>query len=458
MSYPPPSPSTASRDVPLTPLEGWISTKIGMPGSQLDLEALPAFQLEKLNQTLALVQSRSAFYRRQLGTDKLRLSSLAQLSTLPFTTGEHLRAAPFGFLCVRQDDVERIVTLPTSGTTGAPKRIFFTANDQDLTRDFFHWGMSTLVDPGDRVLILLPGQLPGSVGALLKEGLARMDVVGIPHGPVTEPSRTLQIMAQERVTALVGIPVQVLALAKTWTTLAPRLEFNLKSVLLSTDCVPDSVVRTVEESWGCAVFNHYGTTEMGLGGGVDCPARTSYHLREADILFEVVDPVTGEPMPDGSPGEVVFTTLTRQAMPLIRYRTGDLSRFVPGPCPCGTGLKRLAHVDQRVDGNLRLPGGHMLRQKDFDEALLALDGVADFQVLISEDEAKWTLDVRMRPLPGALAPDREVLEKALRAIPPIRSQGEQLQIRVDIGATEIETKANAGTGKRRIVFVQEYGI
>ena len=457
MRLPPPS-LTAPREVPVTPLEGWISTKIGVVGRRLDLRALRAFQLKKINQTLALVQSRSAFYRRQLGTDQLRLSGLAELSRVPFTTAEQLRAAPFDFLCVRQDDVDRIVTLPTSGTTGAPKRVFFTADDQELTRDFFHWGMSTMVDPGDRVLILLPGRLPGSVGALLEEGLARMDVVGIPHGPVAEPSQTLQIMAEERVTALVGIPVQVVTLAKTWKTMAPRPEFALKSVLLSTDCVPDSVIRIIEESWGCPVFNHYGTTEMGLGGGVDCRTRTGYHLREADMLFEVVDPVTGEPVPDGDPGEVVFTTLTRQAMPLIRYRTGDISRFVPGPCPCGTDLRRLAHVDQRVDGNLRLPGDRMLRQKDFDEALLGLEGVADFQVLISEDEAKWTLDVRVRPLPSARALDREVLEKALRAIPPVRDQGERIRVHLDVGAMEVETKVNAGTGKRRILFVEEYGI
>jgi phenylacetate-CoA ligase len=445
----------ARRHVPLTPLDGWISARIGADGPGLDLEALRAFQLESLNQTLALVQDRSPFYRSLLATDELRLSSLEDLRTLPFTTAEQLRAAPFGFLCVKQDDVDRIVTLPTSGTTGAPKRVFFTAEDQELTRDFFHWGMSTLVEPGDRVLILLPGRLPGSVGALLKEGLARMDVEGIPHGPVTDPALTLQIMEQERATALVGIPVQVLALAKTWAVSKPRPEFRLKSVLLSTDCVADSVVRTIEESWRCTVFNHYGTTEMGLGGGVDCRARTGYHLREADMLFEVVDPVTGEPVPAGTTGEVVFTTLTRQAMPLIRYRTGDLSSFLPGPCPCGTHLNRLVHIDQRVEGNIVLPGNGILTQKDFDEALLGLQGVADFRVLVSKDEAKWSLEIRVRPLDGVAAPDGRVLAEAVRAIPVIRDQGGRICVRVDASQTETGVEANAGTGKRRIVFVQE---
>ncbi len=178
-----------------------------------------------------------------------------------------------------QNEVERIVTLPTSGTTGPPKRIYFTLRDQELTRDFFHRGMSTLVETGDRVLILLPGSLPGSVGELLKEGLARVGVDGIPHGPVTDPWHTLDVIKSERVTALVGIPVQVFWLAKLTATARSAHSVNLKSVLLSTDRVPHIVAETIERTWDCDIYNHYGTTEMGLGGGVDCRAKCGYHLR-----------------------------------------------------------------------------------------------------------------------------------------------------------------------------------
>ena len=101
-------------------------------------------------------------------------------------------------------------------------------------------------------------------------------------------------------------------------------------------------------------------TEMGLGGGVQCSARQGYHLREADLYFEIVDPHSGEPLPEGELGEVVFTTLTREGMPLIRYRTGDLSRFLPGQCPCGTLLRSMESIRQRVAGNLELAGGRLL--------------------------------------------------------------------------------------------------
>jgi phenylacetate-CoA ligase len=408
--------------VSLTPLEPWIAEKIGRAGRELARVDLDAYQLARLNETLSLVQRRSAHYRRSLGTQEIRLSGLQQLADLPFTTAEDLKAAPYDFLCARQDAVERIVTLPTSGTTGPPKRILFSARDQELTRDFFHRGMSTMVEPGDRVLILLPGSLPGSVGELLKEGLERMGVTGIPHGPVTDPARTLRIMDSEAVTALVGVPVQVLLLSRLVSSRERAQPTRLRCVLLSTDRVPHAVAKAIEATWGCEVFDHYGATEMGLGGGVDCRDRGGYHLREADLLFEMVDPATGSPVPDGESGEVVFTTLTREAMPLVRYRTGDISRFVLAPCPCGTVLRKMAHVDERLGGRVTLPDGAVLRQADFDEALFSLPGVADFRVLSRSEADRLGLRLYVRPWDQRADLDDGEILRSLEAIPALAAQ------------------------------------
>jgi phenylacetate-coenzyme A ligase PaaK-like adenylate-forming protein len=121
----------------------------------------------------------------------------------------------------------------------------------------------------------------------------------------------------------------------------------MKAILLSAEYVSDENVRIIEEIWDCKVFEHYGMTEMGLGGAMACETRIGYHPREADLIFEIIDPESGAALPDGEYGEIVFTTLTREAMPLVRYRTGDFSRFIPEPCPCGSKLKRLDRVANR---------------------------------------------------------------------------------------------------------------
>ncbi len=441
--------------IPTTPLEAWISTKLDRVGQPLNREALSSYQLERLNQTISLVQERSPFYQKLLGKRHISLARLEDLTGLPFTTAEDLRLAPLSLLCVSQDEVERIVTLPTSGTTGQPKRIFFTAEDQELTRDFFHWGMSTLVEPGDRVLILLPGSLPGSVGDLLKDGLAQMNVEGITHGPVADARHTLEVIENEQVTALVGIPVQVLWLARLSAAQQSHRSVALKSVLLSTDRVPLAIARTIEETWGCAVYNHYGMTEMGLGGGVDCRARTGYHLREADLLFEVVDPATGRPVPEGEPGEVVFTTLTRQAMPLLRYRTGDLSRFIPEACPCGTVLKRLAHIDERLAGGIQLRDGQIIRQRDFDEALFAVDGLADFRVLFARGKEKDSVVVRVRHWDAATQLSKDEIARALSGISSFWTEVTHGRISVELLDWDDTSENRSGTGKRTIVHREE---
>src|SRR6266536_362816 len=140
-------------------------------------------------------------------------------------------------------------------------------------------------------------------------------------------------MRREQVDCVVGIPAQILSLVRCRGPFADVPSRRLKRVLLCSDHVPERIVQEIKREWACEVFEHYGMTEMGLGGGVDCEAHCGYHVREADLYLEIVDIDTGRPVPAGRFGEIVFTTLTRRGMPFIRYRTGDISRFLPGVCP-----------------------------------------------------------------------------------------------------------------------------
>jgi phenylacetate-coenzyme A ligase PaaK-like adenylate-forming protein len=376
-----------------TPLESWIAAKIGAPGRP-EPALLRAYQLKKLRETVDYVKSRSRFYRQRLaGVAADDIKSLADIARLPFTYPQDIAGSPNDFICVSPREIERIVTLSTSGTTGNPKRVFFTPDDQELTTDFFHHGMTTLTDETDRVMIFMPGTTPGSVGDLLTKGLARYGCTGIVYGPVRDYGHALQAMIDEKITALVGIPSQVLALART--ELPGGGKPSVKNVLLSADYVPKAAVRAIEKAWGAAVYGHYGMTETGLGGGVECQARDGYHLREADLYVEIVDSVTGKPVPDGEEGEVVFTTLTRRGMPLVRYRTGDRARFMTEPCPCGTVLRRLGRVTGRLGEVIRLPGG-TLSITELDEIILADNGVIAYDASVETRNSEIILVVVLR--------------------------------------------------------------
>lgn len=430
----------------ITPLERWIAGRIGVSPTGLTRKQIQSHQLARLRQTVQWARERSPFYRRHLeGFTERDLGRLEDLPLFPMTTPAHIQADPRRFLCVSQSDVTRVVTLETSGTTGNPKRIWFTIEDQEATIDFFHHGMSTLAGPGDRVLILLPGERPGSVGDLLMKGLARLGAVGLAHGFVMNPRDTLMVMRQEKPQILVGVPVQVLGLARhsggDW---APR------SVLLSTDHAPESLTRELERIWGCEVFTHYGMTEMGFGGGLECRAHCGYHLREADLLVEVVDPDSGQLVPDGTPGEVIFTTLGREGMPLIRYRTGDLSRFLVESCPCGTVLQTLESVSTRLDGRMVLKNGAVLTMADLDEVLFDIDGLLDFNATLRDASDCQRLEVELL-LRDAAADLAAVLAMTrLRGIASIGSAETVGGFAVTVSICSGKERSGRGHAKRRI--------
>ncbi|MBZ0317677.1 MAG: AMP-binding protein [Anaerolineae bacterium] len=389
----------------ITPLEGWVAEKIQQP--KLTRAALEKYQLTKLHAVIQFARAKSPFYRHFLAgfPDITQLPDLVQL---PFTTADDIRQQPLQLLCVSQDEIHRVVTLDSSGTTGRPKRLYFTPDDQQLTIDFFRVGMSTFTDPDDRVLILLPGESAGSVGDLLATAIQRLGAVPIKHGPIRDPFATLNVIRQEKITGMVGVPTHVLALARLPHILMPKL----KNVLLTTDHVPNAIKYAVEQAFGCTVYNHYGMTEMGLGGGVECEARLGYHLREADIYVEIVDPITGQVLPDGEYGEVVFTTLTRRGMPLIRYRTGDVSRFIPDDCSCGTCLKTLEKITHRLSGQVQLDG-KVITMADLDEILFSFEDVLDFRVTVRRENGGDTLQVEVKITDHSKIKQTEKFKKAL---------------------------------------------
>lgn len=358
----------------ITSLENWIYRKIG----DTDIEG---YQLRKLKENVKYVKNNSRFYSDHLGhIDENNINSFKDFEEVPFTTAEDLKDNSLKFLCVSQQHISRIVSLNTSGTTGKSKRIFFTEEDQELTVDFFKEGMRDIVDSNDRVLILLPGETPGSVGDLLKKALSRIRVQSYIQGPIKDIKEIADIIKLKKVNSIVGIPIQILLLSRK-----ERKAFsdNVEKVLLSTDYVPNVLIDELTSLGKCKVFTHYGMTEMGLGGGVECQCLNGYHLREADLYFEIINPATGRRVKDGEYGEIVFTTLTRKGMPLIRYRTGDVGRFSRKACDCGTVLKTMDRILGRIENRVKIYDDNFLYMRDIDESLIKITELMNYEISVN---------------------------------------------------------------------------
>ncbi|EMS77991.1 DVU_1553 family AMP-dependent CoA ligase [Desulfotignum phosphitoxidans] len=358
----------------ISPIPSWTARRTGL-GTRLSPDTLEAWQLERFRQVLRYARGKSRFYHDHLAhVDPGAVTRREDLAGIPFTVPRDIVEQGTRMVCISAGEISRITTLLTSGSQGPPKRICFTRNDLDRTIDFFACGMSTLVTPKDRVMICMSSGTPDSIGDLLQQGLALIGVSSLIYGNIRDPDQAAGRAGE--FDCLVGLPAEMLYLARTAPGLRPA------TVLLSADYVPDSIIQVLESTWQCRVFTHYGMTETGYGGGVQCGARQAYHLRDADLMVEIVDPDTGTPLPPERTGEVVLTTLQNEAMPLIRYRTGDLAKMAAGPCPCGSSLHRLDKVSGRLSNSVRLDGQHCLNLAQLDEALYAVPGLRGYRAAV----------------------------------------------------------------------------
>ena len=339
------------------------------PGEGISLSRLRARQFEALNRALRYAAGQSPFYRRKLAGISLPLRRLKDLAGLPFTSAREI-GNMLDMVCLPAERVERIVTLQSTGTDDA-KRVCFSRRDLEQTVRFFETGMNYMTGPYDRVAIHLPVRAQYSVGRLLADGLRRMGAQPFLLDVIRDYEAAVANLAAIDPHTVVGMPAQIRKLA----LLAPQA--RPKNVLLSADYVPESVRRTIERTWKCPVFTHYGLTESGYGCAVECPCHTGHHLRHDDLLVEIVRPGGEGVLPPRAWGEIVLTTLDREAMPLIRYRTGDMGRLLDGPCGCGSLLPRLDHVRGRLSELSRPVPIYRL-----DELLLGIDGVLDYSAAL----------------------------------------------------------------------------
>ena len=317
-----------------TNLENWIETTEGLP--KLTREALEELQLTRLNETLARLKARGGFYKDY----PEKLDALSDLQKLPFTTAQMLSEYPGKFLLTSQSEVSRVISGATSGTTGPAKRVFYTANDTEHTVGFFTAGISEMLSPGEKCLIAFPFTGPSSLGDLIAQAVERLGAIPVKAGFGQAWGELTALVRETRPETYIGFPVTLLSLARMYGEDLP-----IKRALVSGDACPGGVMEELKTILGSKIYPHYGSRECGLGGAVTCQAFEGMHLRENHIIPEIIDE-QGNVLPDGEYGELVISTIGADAMPLIRYRTGDYTRILP-QCPCAGVTKRLDRVSRR---------------------------------------------------------------------------------------------------------------
>ncbi|AMK12078.1 DVU_1553 family AMP-dependent CoA ligase [Pseudodesulfovibrio indicus] len=427
----------------------WLSRRMGLADGAIPSRAeFEAWLADRLAELVDHARANSPFYARHLdGFDGASLRSLDDFSKLPMITPDLLGAAPERLLCVSQDEIARVVTLTSSGTTGIPKRVFHTGEDLAATTEFFSRGMANMLGAGETALVFLPGERPGGVGRLLDEALSRFGARAETFGPLEDADAALDRCLDLGATCVVGSPAHLNLLALAYARRGPT-HGPIRSALLCWDTVPDAVVRNVAGIPGCRPFRHWGMIETGLGGGVECAPGSGMHLREADVYVEIADQDTGRLLPDGEFGEMVVTTPLRRGMPLIRYRTGDVGRILAGECVCGSPLKRLDPQVRRVGDGVELGAG-VLRLDELNELLYGLPGVGDFAARFDPRfEARRATNRLSLTICGQV--EREDVFAALRTLPGVAAS-------LDCGALELEIQlrdgrrpAIPGLGKRRL--------
>lgn len=375
----------------------------------LPREELEQLQLERLQATLNRVYRNVAFYRKafdEAGISPERITSLEDLKLLPFTDRETLRRSqPYGMFALPLREVVRLQT--TSGTTGDPIVVGYSRNDVEHWTELMARSLAAAgVGKEDVVQIAFDyGLFTGALG--FHYGAERIGATVIPSSR-TPPEKQIEIMRNYRTTVLACTPSFALEIAEAirGSTLSPA-ELSLRVGIFSAEPWPEEVRREIEEALRITAFDCYGLGEvMGPGVSVECEHKNGLHIFEDHFIAEVIDPRTGEVLPDGEVGELVLTTITKEAFPLIRYRTGDLTYLIREPCPCGRTTVRMGRVMERTD-NMIVVRGVSLFPSQIRRVIASIEGVEP-RIRLVVDESSGvpeSLEVQVEVSEGVFTDD-----------------------------------------------------
>lgn len=374
-------------------------------------EQIDALQVELLRELVARAEGSPA-YRGRLGVSPGDITSPADIRRLPLTTKEELRAGmPYGFLAAPRREVVRMHY--SSGTTGLATAVYHTAQDVRWWAECVARGMLAAGVSDEDIFqnMMGYGLFTGGLGFHYAGELVGCMTIPASSG---NTERQIHLMRTFGSTVLHIIPsyaLRVLHLCEE-EGIDPRADLSVRVIFVGGEPHTEQIRRRIEQGFGARVYNCYGLSEMcGPGVAMECAAQDGLHVCEDHYLAEVLDPKTLEPVPPGEPGELVLTTLRRQAMPLIRYRTRDITRTIEGDCPCGSGHLRIARIAGRSDDMLVVRGVNVYPMQ-IERALLELDEVGDnYVITVDRPEDMDVMTVSVEVTQQAFRGDREAVSE-----------------------------------------------
>ena len=350
-------------------------------------------QLKQVNTQIGRLIAADNFYGKRLkaaGVDKVE--TVEDFLSLPFSEKEDLREAyPLGLMTCKEEDIVRIHS--SSGTTGKPVIIPYTAKDVDDWGEMFKrcYEFAGITNK-DRIQIT-PGYGLWTAGIGFQNGCEKLGAMAIPMGPGNTPKQ-LQMMIDMKSTVLCATSSYALLLAEEMEKQGLKDKICLKKGVFGSERWSDKMRQRIHNELGIELYDIYGLTEIyGPGIGINCKYDTGMHYWDDYIYLEIIDPATGKNVPDGEWGEIVITTLVKEGAPLIRFRTHDLSRIIPGECPCGSKFPRIDVISGRSDDMRKIKGVNVF-PKQIEEILATFPELSsEYQIRISHLDGKDSMRI-----------------------------------------------------------------
>ena len=385
-------------------------------------EALPRdemkqLQSQRLIETVEHVYKNIEFYRDRMKSNGLTpadIKSVDDLYKLPFIEKSDLRDGyPYGLLAVPQSECVRIHS--TSGTTGRRVVAFYTQGDIDLWEDCCARAIVAAGGTVDDVVHVAYGYGLFTGGSGIHGGAHKMGAMTLPMSS-GNTERQIQFMTDLGSTILCCTPSYAAFLAETINEQGYRDQISLKAGIFGAEAWSEEMRRHIESKLGIKAYDIYGLTEIsGPGVSFECSEQTGMHVNEDHFIPEIIDPETGEVLPDGTKGELVFTSITKKAFPLLRYRTRDICVLTRGECSCGRTLVKMAKPMGRSDDMLIIRGVNVFPSQ-IETVLLSCGFEANYQIIVDRVRFTDTFEIQVEMTPETFSDEVRKIEKREREI------------------------------------------